>query len=933
MSIIVALDLETTGLDSKKDAIIEIGAIRFSKNRVEAEYSQLINPGRQIPSFITQLTGITNAMVRNAPRIEEVLDELEQFVGDVPVLGHNVKFDLSFVRQQGLFKYNDGLDTYDMASVLLPAAGRYNLAALGQILGIPFPATHRALDDAKVTQLVYEQLYERALNLPIDMLAEIVKMGETIEWGAGRVFSQALKEKTNGDAGDKPKGHYPLTGPWASIGTSDAIEPLNPVEEPTHLDVDEVAAMLEHGGVFSKHFPKFEYRAEQVDMTRVVTKSISAGLHMLVEAGTGTGKSVAYIVPAALWALQNQTRVVISTNTINLQDQLINKDIPDVQAVLEANLRAAVLKGRRNYLCPRRLEALRKKKPENADEMRVMAKMLIWLQNSKGGDLSEINITGPAERSVWARISAEDEGCNTEMCVRRMGGICPFHQARQAAQSAHIIVVNHALLLADVATGNRILPDYEYLIVDEAHHIESATTNALSFRVTQTEVERTLRELGGKNAGILGRILTVAKNLLDPGMLGAVSKMVEDLTDKSFQFQNQLKHFFTAIDQFLTEQRDGRQLGTYSQQVRIVSSTRAQPEWLSIELGWEETQLSMAPVTELLERLSKALGELAEDGAEEVEDLMSNLGSIYRRVAEINENINAMVFEPSDMQIYWVEINPQYKQLSIQAVPLHIGSLMEKYLWHEKLSVILTSATLTAAGDFDYIRNRLNAFDADELSVGSPFDYENSALLYLPDNIPEPSDRNGHQRAIENSLIALCTATGGKAMALFTSYAQLKSTSKRISPILAEKGIQVYQQGEGASAHMLLETFKNSESALLLGTRAFWEGVDVPGDALSVLAIIKIPFDVPSDPIIAARSETFENPFYEYSIPEAILRFRQGFGRLIRTQHDRGVVAILDRRLLSKQYGKMFIDSLPECTVITGRIEDLPSEAVKWLGI
>jgi len=205
--------------------------------------------------------------------------------------------------------------------------------------------------------------------------------------------------------------------------------------------------------------------------------------------------------------------------------------------------------------------------------------------------------------------------------------------------------------------------------------------------------------------------------------------------------------------------------------------------------------------------------------------------------------------------------------------------------------------------------------------------------VYIPDNIPEPSDRNGHQRAIENGLIALCSATGGKALALFTSYAQLKSTSKRISPVLGEKGIQVYQQGEGASAHMLLETFKNSDSAVLLGTRAFWEGVDVPGEALSVLAIVKLPFDVPSDPIVAARSETFEDPFYQYSIPEAILRFRQGFGRLIRTQQDRGVVAILDRRVLSKQYGKLFIDSLPQCTVKTGRLEELPDEAVKWLGI
>jgi ATP-dependent DNA helicase DinG len=219
---------------------------------------------------------------------------------------------------------------------------------------------------------------------------------------------------------------------------------------------------------------------------------------------------------------------------------------------------------------------------------------------------------------------------------------------------------------------------------------------------------------------------------------------------------------------------------------------------------------------------------------------------------------------------------------------------MERYLWHEKEVVILTSATLTAAGEFDYLRGRLYAEDAYELALGSPFDYETASLIYLANDIPEPSDRNGHQRAVEQSLIHLCRATGGRALVLFTSYDQLRRTSRAIGPVLARDDILVYEQGEGASPHSLLETFRTTERAVLLGTRAFWEGVDVPGEALSVLVIVKLPFDVPSDPIIAARSETFEDPFSQYSLPEAILRFRQGFGRLIRTQYDRGVVASSD---------------------------------------
>jgi ATP-dependent DNA helicase DinG len=245
----------------------------------------------------------------------------------------------------------------------------------------------------------------------------------------------------------------------------------------------------------------------------------------------------------------------------------------------------------------------------------------------------------------------------------------------------------------------------------------------------------------------------------------------------------------------------------------------------------------------------------------------------------------------------------------------------------------VTSATLTASGRFDYLRARLNAADAEELALGSPFDFETAALLYLVNDIPEPTDRFGYQRALEQGLVALCRATGGRALVLFTSYAQLKSTSQAIGPVLAEQDIQVYEQGEGASPHALLETFRNSDKAVLLGTRAFWEGVDVPGEALSVLVIAKLPFDVPSDPIVAARAETFEDSFNQYSLPEAILRFRQGFGRLIRTQSDRGVVAVLDRRILTKRYGRAFLESLPTCNVKAGPLAQLPRLAAQWLNL
>jgi DNA polymerase-3 subunit epsilon/ATP-dependent DNA helicase DinG len=296
--------------------------------------------------------------------------------------------------------------------------------------------------------------------------------------------------------------------------------------------------------------------------------------------------------------------------------------------------------------------------------------------------------------------------------------------------------------------------------------------------------------------------------------------------------------------------------------------------------------------------------------------------------------MEGFVFKAREDLIYWVEINPQRQNLlTLQVAPLQVGDLMEEHIWHKKTSVVLTSATLTAAGEFDYLKRRLHAEHAEELALGSPFDYETAALLYLVEDIPEPAERGAYQAAVERGLIQLVKAVGGRTLALFTSYEQLRRTSQAIAGPLAEAGITIYEQGEGASPHTLLESFKSSEGAVLLGTRAFWEGVDIPGEALSVLALIRLPFDVPSDPIVAARAETFESPFYEYQVPEAILRFRQGFGRLIRTQSDRGVVAVFDKRILTKTYGPSFIESLPTCTLKRGRLADLPRAAAQWLGM
>jgi len=446
-------------------------------------------------------------------------------------------------------------------------------------------------------------------------------------------------------------------------------------------------------------------------------------------------------------------------------------------------------------------------------------------------------------------------------------------------------------------------------------------------------MQRMLRELGSVSSGVLGRLVTSLKNVLKPSDFASAFSICQRVTDLAFRLEHDWNAFFDALQAFLESERDFQPIGQYAQQVRVLPATRTVPAWSEVEIQYDQTNETLNLLVKLVKEFIKGLSDSIDSPAEDLEEAIGSLSFNHQRMAEAEQFLYAMILKPEPDYIYWIEQQPDSARMVLQIAPLHIGSLMEKYLWHEKASIILTSATLTTHGEFDYLRNRLNADEADELIVGSPFDYENSAMLYLPNDIPEPVQASAYQRMIEHTLVQLSKATGGRLLALFTSYAQLKKTSQAIGPRLADADIQVYEQGEGASANTLLESFRETDRAVLLGTRAFWEGVDIPGNALSVLVIIKLPFAVPSDPIVAARSETFDDPFNEYSIPEAILTFRQGFGRLIRTQFDRGIVVVLDRRVQSKKYGRYFIESLPTCKIVTGSVSDLPKIAARWLNL
>jgi len=941
----VAIDLETTGLNPERDAILEIGAVKFRGKKILGTWSSLANPRRRVPYYIQQLTGITQEEVDRAPPLSSLLGPLRHFVGAAPLVGHSIGFDLAFLRRQGLFKNHVAFDTFELAAVLLPHVARYSLQRLAKELGISTSAQHRALADAETAARLFQALCEQASRLSLTTIQEIGRLGARSHWPPAQFFQEVERERSRtvftSSIGQQllAKGVLDGRGSVQLLYQREWGEPLQPAAHPRALDVEELAGMLEEDGLLARHFPGYEHRPQQVAMLRAVAQAFNQHQHLLVEAGTGTGKSIAYLLPAIHFAAANSEHVVISTNTINLQDQLFHKDIPDLQQLLGIEFRAALLKGRGNYLCLTRLNTLRQRGRLSPDEMRVLAKILVWLPSTLTGDRAELFLPSPGERAVWNQVCSDPDSCLGERCRYRRQEQCFFHQARRKAEAAHIIVVNHALLLADIAVENRVLPDYHYLIIDEAHNLESSVTRQLSFRVDQERLERMLTAVSqevapGRHVGLLAQLSQRLERVLPEPLHSQVAPHIQRIQQGAGAARRALHELFDALRDCLSQHR--RPERGYDQHVRLTEGTRAQPAWDRVEITGDNFTLQLREVTEGLRALLEELGNLTEVDLTPCEDLLQELALYGGELYTACQQLRALLVEPQENAIYWatlpVSSGPASGEeaISLHAAPLHVGRLVERYLFQAKRTVVLTSATLRAEGSFDYIRERLHAWDAEELAVGSPFDYASSTLLYLPDDIPEPNQPY-HQKEVERALTLLCRAMEGRTLALFTSYSQLYNTARAIAPALRKAGISVFAQGQGASRQQLLENFRTTPRSVLLGTSSFWEGVDVVGEALSCLVIVKLPFSVPTDPIFAARSETFDDPFGQYAVPQAILRFRQGFGRLIRSKTDRGIVVVLDRRVQSKFYGQAFLDSLPRCAIRQGPIAQLPQAAQEWL--
>ncbi|WP_165071655.1 ATP-dependent DNA helicase [Paludisphaera rhizosphaerae] len=639
-------------------------------------------------------------------------------------------------------------------------------------------------------------------------------------------------------------------------------------------------SILGPDGAAARRLPRYEVRDEQLRMTDAVARAIDQGGHLVVEAGTGVGKSFAYLVPAIMAAVEQKKKVVVSTHTIALQEQLLQKDVPFLRSIMPQEFTAVLVKGRGNYISLRRLDGAAARagstfnRPEEYDQL---AEMKMWAGKTQDGTRSDLDFK--PLHSVWDAVQSENGNCLGKQCPRYKD--CFYFQARRRVWTANILIVNHALFVSDLAmrsAGYGLLPEYDVAIFDEAHTLEAVAGEHLGIQFSNIGLDYSLARLYNERTG---------KGILAGLKLGDAMAQVR-------RVRTAAEDFFDQVSQWHT-----RQSSPTARVRRPIEVTDA--------------------LAEELKKLSTAI----DYGAETIEsaDQLVELSAASDRCEMLSEEVRTWVRQAVEGQVYWVEAEAgARRRVKLASAPLDVGPTLRRTLFEKVPTCVLTSATLCVGSPpkFDFFKSRVGLTRAETLALGSPFDYPNQVKIHLARNLPDPStDPQNFEREVIGAIAHYLERTQGKAFVLFTSYKMLEAAARALTPWLAERNIALFAQSDGMPRSKMVEAFKSDLNSVIFGADSFWQGVDVPGEALSNVIIVRLPFSVPTHPLLEARLEDIRrrggNPFVEYQIPEAVIKLKQGFGRLIRTRTDRGIVAILDPRVLTKPYGKTFLNSLPEC--------------------
>ena len=914
----VALDLETTGLDPARDRVIEVGAVAFTPELTGLSMERLVDPGRQVPETVLRLTGIRQEELRGAASAESALGELSAFLRGRQPVGHGARLDVDFLTAAGLWDPAvEILDTLDVARILLPAAASHSLPLLAVELGFSQPRPHRALDDADATRQLLLRLREEAASLDEGLKESMLALVAPYGWSVARFFAEALTAP-NPD---------PVPASAARVHASGSGKPANPPPDDPGL----VAALLGPEGPLAGVLPGYEHREPQLQMLLAVAQIQARGGSLVVEAGTGTGKSLAYLVPSIARAVRHDERIVVSTNTHTLQEQLMSKDLPSLREWLPWDFTACLLKGRSNYVSLRRWRRYLAEVCRDSEELRFKLKVLVWLHSTESGDRSELRLHG-REEVMWARIASDPLDCVGIHCTKED---CYVHRARAEAEAADLVVVNHALLLADAEVGGGLLPDFDHLVIDEAHHLEEAATRGLRQEVDGPGLVALLERL--VSSPLAGEVARSAGGGVESGLLselrrqphlGASTDALSEAVPLTLSATQRVRDLFEAAVTWVggrlndAERRDDS--------LRLTAVLREDQGWEAIRLAGENATTALAALDSVLRRAVSGSRDWL--GGVEPDQGVRELEIIRGRLHGATELLSEALLRPDPNRVYWFTLFARTDNLVLRAAPINVGTLLRDRVYMERRSTVFTSATLAVGGNFDYFRSRVGIGpDAEELILPSPFDFLHQALVCLPTDLPGPEHQD-FDRHVEEVVAAVARRVGGRTLVLFTSHRQLRDVHTALKHRTDLDQVLILGQGIDGQRRHLLKSFEEAERPLLLGTSSFWEGIDVPGERLSCVIMVRLPFPVPTEPVYAARAEQVRDPFAQLALPQAALRLKQGFGRLIRRSTDRGAVVILDNRILGKDYGKAFLDVLPPASRFVGPADEIAEQVGAWLG-
>ncbi|WP_347860493.1 ATP-dependent DNA helicase DinG [Salimicrobium sp. PL1-032A] len=915
MSTYAVIDLETTGNSpGRGDRIIEIGIVIMDKMTITEEFSTFIYPETPIPSFISRLTGITDEDVIDAPLLSEVVPELKRLLAQDYIVAHNIDFDMKFMNDalaelgEAIVQANV-LDTVELSRILMPGASGHKLSDLSESLSLMHDQPHRAISDALVTGELWSLLYSKLSRLPEKTLAYLLKLSPALKSDVKNLIDELLLEKRyNGE--NATESEFEM---WEGIPVLAREDASYKKEE--HREIpgweDWKTHIFHSEQGLSRVIDHYREREEQERMADSIHRSFSEKGTAFIEAGSGVGKSMASAVAALHTSLRTEERVLISTYTNALQSQLVQKELPQLQAVSPIPFTFASLKGSEHYLSLAHFRyELEYGSLDNYDDVLTKAMLLIWVLETADGDVEEIQLPSNGYK-FWRKVSADQKGKAVSLS---MGNYSYYHRAYEKAKHADIIISTHALFCFDLLQDEEFIPLCRYAIIDEAHHLNKVASKYFGTRLYYPSVQQ---------------LFSQWRELFEPvyyQKVAAVRQEITALLQSCNKYLDNAKTEWTELSGYFANYVVRNRPSASSDTGKVIFDFRKYGTKKFYQTLMDMCQRLLQEMNELIRKTEQLMNEmLLQLQMNEDKDLTILISRLDYQVGYYREFVASVetVFIKEGTNPVWAELDTKHPQgtLTIESENYTYANRLGETLLRKQDSLVFTSATLAAQGSFDYMKKNLGLEKGEEIIIPSPFDFEKQMKVVVPTDIPHiKQESEEFLYAVAEMILSVAIKTNGRMLVLFTSYAMLRNVYHLLREFQELEQYQLIAQGiTSGSRDRLKKDFQTLDHAILLGTNTFWEGIDIPGEDLSCLVMVRLPFDPPSHPGQQIEENLWKaeggNPFMQMVLPKAILRFKQGIGRLIRGENDKGVVIIMDKRIIDSNYGKFFTESLPTSTL------------------